>query len=250
MSPASPHKSMRNLPRRLANSRLFWDYIMGPDYNKNVLRIQRDIYSLFVDTVVEKGEVPAHTRILDVGSGPGLLTSMLAEKYPDTEVVGVDFSPRQVQAANRLLSHSQLVNCSFKVGDAVDLPFEDGSFDLVVSTFSISSWPDMQKGLEEIRRVLVADGKACIVDADSSSTEEEIRRFTMGYASTGANRRLNEWITRRFVFGPAIAITSQKAAALAESAGFSLVSVEKQPGLPFFRLKLHSSTRARKGQHS
>jgi ubiquinone/menaquinone biosynthesis C-methylase UbiE len=239
MSPASPHKSKRSLPRRLANSRLFWDYVMGPDYNKNVLKIQRDIYSLFVDTVVERGEMPAHARVLDVGSGPGLLASMLAEKYPDAEVVGVDFSPRQVRAANRLLSHSQLGNCSFKIGDAIDLPSEDGSFDLVVSTFSISSWPDIQKGLEEIRRVLVAGGKACVVDADSSSTDEEIRRFTTLYASAGVNRRLNEWITRRFVFGSAIAITNQEAAALAESAGFSLVSVEKRHGTPFFRLKLH-----------
>jgi len=238
ISPASPHKSMRNLPRRLANSRLFWGYIMGPGYNKNVLRIQREIYSLFVDTIIGRDDVPAHARILDVGSGPGLLASILAEKYPDAELVGVDFSSRQVRAANRLLSHSQLDNCSFEVGDAVDLPFEDGSFNLVVSTFSISSWSDMQRGLKEIRRVLVAGGKACVVDADSSSTDEEVRRFTTVYASCGANRRLNEWITRRFVFGPAIAITYQNATTLAEHAGFSIVSAEKKPGLPFFRLKL------------
>lgn len=238
ISPASPHKSIRGLPRRLVNSRLFWDYIMGPSYNKNVLRIQRDINSLFVDTIVERDDVPAHARILDVGSGHGLLALLLAERYPDAEVVGVDFSSRQVRTANRLLSRSRLENCRFEVGNAADPLFEDGSFAPVVSTFSISSWSDMQGGLTEMRRVLAAGGKACVVDADISSTDEEIRNFTTVYASGGANKRLNEWITRRFVFGPAIAITYGKAAALAEHAGFSDISAEKQPGLPFFRLEL------------
>ena len=137
------------------------------------------------------------------------------------------------------MSRGGVDNCGFQVGNAVDLSFEDGSFDIVVSTWSISCWPDMQKGLEEIRRVLVEGGKAFVVDADSSSTQEEIRLFTKGYAEAGTNKRLTEWFTRRFVFGPAVAITNKQAEALAKAAGFSAVWVEKRPGLPFFQMKLH-----------
>lgn len=238
ISAAFPHRHRSNIPRRMANSRLFWDYAMGPSYNRHVLGIERQLHSFFMQVINESCAPVENAHILDVGSGPGLLATMLAQKYPEARVVGVDFSPRQVRAANRLLSRYQAGNCSFQVGNAIDLPFEDNSFDLVVSTFSLSSWPDMQKGLAEIRRVLAEGDKACVVDADSSSTEEEIRKFTRVYASTGANRHVNEWITRRLVFGPAIAITNQKAAALAEGAGFSSVTAEKWPGMPFFRLKL------------
>jgi ubiquinone/menaquinone biosynthesis C-methylase UbiE len=228
----------RNIPGRLAGSRLVWNYILGPGYNKHIMRIGREFYSPFIDTVVDGSEIPPKARILDVGSGPGLLALVLAEKYPDAEVVGVDYSPKQVRAADNFLSNSRFHNCSFEVGNAVDLPFQDGSFDVVVSTWSISCWPDIKKGLEEIRRVLVDDGKAFIVDADSSSTEEEVGLFTRAYAEVGNNKRLTEWFTRRFVFGPTIAITNMQAEAMAKAAGFGAVLVEKKPGLPFFQLKL------------
>jgi len=228
----------RNIVGRLAGSRLLWNYILGPGYNRHLMKIGREFYSPFIDTVVDRREIPTKARILDVGSGPGLLALVLAEKHPDAEIIGIDYSPKQVRTANRLLSRGRVHNCSFQVGNAVDLPFEGGSFDVVVSTWSISCWPDMQKGLEEIRRVLVEGGKAFIVDADSSSTEEEIRLFTQGYAEVGTNKRLTEWFTRRFVFGPAVAINNKQAEAMAKAAGFGAVSVEKGPGLPFFELKL------------
>ncbi|MEW6553491.1 MAG: class I SAM-dependent methyltransferase [Actinomycetota bacterium] len=229
----------RNIPRKIAASKLIWDRAIGPGYNKRVLRIGKGFYGVFLDMVVWGHDVPPAARILDIGSGPGLVTLLLAERYPQAQVVGVDFSPRQVRAANRLLSREAIGNCSFEVGNAVDLSLDDGSFDVVVSTFSISCWPDIRKGLEEILRVLAEDGKAFIVDADSSSTQEEIRKFTTSYAEAGPYRRSQEWLTRKYVFGPAVAIDGGTAEALATSAGFGRVVVEKGPGFPFFRLVLY-----------
>ncbi|RJP32252.1 MAG: class I SAM-dependent methyltransferase [Actinobacteria bacterium] len=228
----------RNIPRALAASRLFWDRVMGPGYNKRVLRIGREFYGAFVAMLVEGGDIPPAARILDVGSGPGLVTLLLAEAYPLAQVTGIDHSPRQVRAANRMLSREPISNCGFEVGNAVDLPYAEGSFDVVVSTFSLSCWPQITRGLEEIRRVLVPDGSAFIVDADSGSTQEEIRRFTTTYAAAGSCRRLQEWFTRRFVFGPAVAIDGDTGEAMAAAAGFGRVVMEKRRGLPFFRLIL------------
>jgi len=226
------------IARALATSRLIWDRVMGPGYNKRVLRIGREFYAPFVHSVFGGRDVPPSASILDVGSGPGLITLLLAEEYSHAQVVGVDYSPRQVRAAQRLLSRETVANCTFEVGNAVDLPFKSESFAMVVSTFSISCWPDMRKGLEEIRRVLAQGGEAVIVDADSSSTQDEIRAFTRAYAEGSACRGLHEWFTRRFVFGPAVAITHGRAEELAREAGFESVEAEKRPGMPFFRLSL------------
>lgn len=211
---------------------------MGPGYNKRVMKIGHEYYSFLVDMLLDKKEIPPRARVLDVGSGPGLLAMTLAERYPDAEITGIDYSPGQVRAANRLLAGCPFGNCAFEVGNAVDLPFADDSFEVVVSTFSISCWPDMRKGLEEIRRVLVGGGEAFIIDVDSGSTQEEVRLFTQGYAAGGACRSLHEWFTRRFVFGRAVAITHRKAEELARDAGFNSIAAEKKPGLPFFQLRL------------
>jgi len=50
------------------------------------------------------------------------------------------------------------------VGDVASLPFDDGSFDLVVSTFSMHHWADPAAGLSEIGRVLRPEGRALIWD--------------------------------------------------------------------------------------
>jgi ubiquinone/menaquinone biosynthesis C-methylase UbiE len=237
-SPDLSRLPKRSIAARIAGSRPFWDFIMGPSYNKRVMKIGREYYSFLVDMLLDKNEIPPRARVLDVGSGPGLLAMALAREHPDAVIIGVDHSSAQVRAASSMLSSSQLDNCSFRVGNAVDLPFESDSFDIAVSTFSISCWPDMRKGLEEIRRVLVGGGEAFIIDADSGSTQEEVRLFTQGYAAGGACRSLHEWFTRRFVFGRAVAITHRKAEELARDAGFNSIAAEKKPGLPFFQLRL------------
>ena len=57
---------------------------------------------------------------------------------------------------------------SFQVGIAEDLPYPDGSFDLVVTTTSFDHWSDQQKGLTECRRVLTAGGRLVLVDQFSN----------------------------------------------------------------------------------
>jgi ubiquinone/menaquinone biosynthesis C-methylase UbiE len=53
---------------------------------------------------------------------------------------------------------------SFLVGDVASLPFPDGSFDLVISTFSMHHWADPAAGLAEIGRVLRSDARALVWD--------------------------------------------------------------------------------------
>ena len=70
-------------------------------------------------------------RLLDVGCGGGLLSARLAEAVAPGELVGIDFEPSQVDLARETAARRGLANARFQVGDALELPFGDGSFEVV-----------------------------------------------------------------------------------------------------------------------
>lgn len=109
---------------------------------------------------------PAGGRILEIGCGPGLLAGRLATSY-DLDVTGLDLDPDMIELArsNALRSAGDgRRRPTFVVGDVAALPFPDGSFDTVISTFSMHHWSDRIAGLDEIARVLAGGGRALIWD--------------------------------------------------------------------------------------
>ncbi|MBI4498064.1 MAG: class I SAM-dependent methyltransferase [Chloroflexi bacterium] len=103
--------------------------------------------------------------VLEVGSGPGQLAVYLARQAPRTRVVGLDLSPDMVERARRKAADAGLAaRVQFEVGDVAALPFLDGTYDGVVSTFSLHHWQDAARGLAEIHRVLKPGGEAWIYD--------------------------------------------------------------------------------------
>ena len=77
-------------------------------------------------------EVVSPVRILDLGTGTGVVAKALAERYPEAEVVGIDLSPAMIEEARRKLPPELEPRVVFHVGDAAALLSPDGDFDLVV----------------------------------------------------------------------------------------------------------------------
>ena len=78
------------------------------------------------------GAIPtAPRRALDVGTGTGAGAFAIARRFPAAEVVGVDLAPGMVEEARRKTPVTFEDRVSFAVGDASQLPFPDGSFELV-----------------------------------------------------------------------------------------------------------------------
>jgi SAM-dependent methyltransferase len=109
---------------------------------------------------------PPGARVLEVGSGPGHLSIYLARDH-GVNVTGLDLDPAMIERARSNAEADASTNepgPAFVLGDVAALPFDDASFDLVVSTLSMHHWSRPAAGLAEIARVLRPGGRALIWD--------------------------------------------------------------------------------------
>ena len=103
-------------------------------------------------------------RLLDVGCGGGFLSARLAEAVAPGELVGIDVEPSQVDMAKEEAAQRGLSNVKFQVADAQELPFADGSFDVVHLGGVLLHVADVDRALAETRRVLRPGGMAACRD--------------------------------------------------------------------------------------
>jgi arsenite methyltransferase len=122
---------------------------------------------------LEPGEV-----VLDVGSGAGT-DSLVAAQMVGSEgrVTGVDMTPEMLAKANAAVAEMKATNVEFLAGEAEGLPFEDESFDVVISNGVIDLIPDKDAVFSEIHRVLRPGGRIQIADVTiQNPVSEEGRR--------------------------------------------------------------------------
>jgi ubiquinone/menaquinone biosynthesis C-methylase UbiE len=94
-------------------------------------------------------------RLLDVACGLGLLVYYARKR--DLEVFGIDLSYKAIQLALSSYSRNGL-----SISNGEYLPFSDASFDYITNIGSLEHFTSMEKGLQEMRRVLKTDGKVAI----------------------------------------------------------------------------------------
>ena len=114
---------------------------------------------------------------LDVACGTGKVATSLAKAVgPRGRVVGLDFSPRMIDRARRERSAPGL---SFVVGDALALPFDDGSFDASTIAFGMRNLPDYARGFAEMARVVRPGGRVvCLeISRPGSTVGRAIQRW-------------------------------------------------------------------------
>lgn len=102
----------------------------------------------------QKVELKENARILDLGCGTGLATTVLREMYPKAEIVGFDFSKSMLEVCRKKLPDVELVNGDFNRGE---LRLLKGKFDLIVSTGALSEYSGLEEVLPQLRALLQKD---------------------------------------------------------------------------------------------
>ena len=129
-----------------------------------------------LDGVVAKLERGA--KVLDVGCGAGVSACLIAEKWPNTEVVGFDPSAIAVQQAQERAEDAGLENTTFVEAGASDVP-ATGDFDLALTFDCLHDMPRPDDALDAIRGALDADGTLLIKDIRSKGDFNQDRRNPM-----------------------------------------------------------------------
>ena len=95
-------------------------------------------------------------RLLEVAAGTGIVTAALAAALPRVEITATDLNQPMLDRAS---AKAELHEVNFRQADALDLPFDDGSFDAVVCQFGVMFLPDKAAAFREARRVLRPRGQ-------------------------------------------------------------------------------------------
>jgi ubiquinone/menaquinone biosynthesis C-methylase UbiE len=122
-------------------------------------------------------DVPPPRRILDLGTGTGVVATALGKRYPEADVLGIDLSPGMIEEARRQLPSELAGRVGFEVGDASALACPDGDFDLVVLS-------NMIPFFDELARVVARGGTLLLSFSKGAETpiyvEPELLRRELG----------------------------------------------------------------------
>ena len=100
-------------------------------------------------------------RLLEVPVGTGVLTMPLYRSLPNAKVTCLDYSADMMAHAEKRMEAMGIGNITFTQGDVGALPFEDGSFDIVLSLNGFHAFPDKDAAFRETCRVLRTGGIFC-----------------------------------------------------------------------------------------
>lgn len=161
----------------------------------------REAADKLTDLVIERSGDVSGARVLDVGCGFGLPAFRLADKEPSVRVVGISNNRSQVEGANRRSADLGLANrVTFDYADALTMPYEDNSFDVV---WVVETLPHLDRlaALREFNRVVKPGGRVVITDMflNAEPSPEELAELRAHEARTAMSPRLLEHEYREVV---------------------------------------------------
>lgn len=116
------------------------------------------LFAPWAESLVEAAVIAPGQRVLDVACGTGVVARAAAERMGgEGEIVGLDLNEAMLAVAQRIRP-----DLRWRQGDAEQLPFPDGSFDVVLCQAALMFFPDAAQALHEMARVVTAEGTVAV----------------------------------------------------------------------------------------
>ena len=114
-----------------------------------------------IEHAVERLQPKSGQRILDLATGTGWASRIIAHRFPGASVTGVDIAEEMLSYA-REVAATQKLSIEYRHGDAEKLPFSDGELDGVVSTFGVMFASKQEAAASELARVVKRGGRVVL----------------------------------------------------------------------------------------
>ena len=119
-------------------------------------------------------------KLLEVPVGTGVLTMPVYKDLPEAEITCLDYSAAMMETAQKRAEHAGINHITFVQGDVGALPFEDESFDIVLSLNGFHAFPDKEAAWRETYRVLKKGGAFCgcfYIQGECKRTDRFIKKL-------------------------------------------------------------------------
>lgn len=138
---------------------------IAPSYDKLNHRLSWNIDRGWRRKAIRQLAAEHPQQLLDIATGTGDFAIMAAKMLKPQRIVGADISEGMMEIGRRKVLQMNLQDTvTFDKQDCMSLNYPDGSFDAVTAAFGIRNFPDLDKGLREMCRVLRKGGQLSIVE--------------------------------------------------------------------------------------
>jgi arsenite methyltransferase len=159
-----------------------WDEQRAQSYAKQMKMGSRVMYAPFARKIVEcQAPLERGAMIVDLGTGPGLLSIQLYKLWPQAKIIGVDLSGEMLEIAKKNADKAGISNYETRLGRAEEIPIESNSVDLVVTQSSLHEWENPRQGFSEIFRILKPDGSLILKDYNRAWLSTWKRKLLGGF---------------------------------------------------------------------
>lgn len=216
------HNDIQNAYKTLGSVSNFYDGMItyttpiGKLVSRLVWNIDQEKNNRYLDLALSGVPRNFSGKLLEVPVGTGVLTMPVYQTIPNAQITCLDYSADMMEHARKRADDMNLKNITFTQGDVGQLPFEDESFEVVLSLNGFHAFPDKEAAYKEIYRVLKPGGffSGCFyVQGRNARTDWLIKHiyvpkgfFTPPFETT---QSLRERLSRMYEKAPVLTVESE-----------------------------------------